>query len=106
VSDLSADRLVNAAKDSLYVSVGLGVIAFQRAQVRRNELTNGADPVGLGKLIGDNLKMVDERMQDAEERIDAVLDEVETKLPPPARDAMAAARSAAREARDTVRKLL
>ncbi len=106
VSDPPADRLVNAAKDSLYVSVGLGVIAFQRAQVRRHELSNGAEPVGLAKLIGDNLKMADERLQDAEERIDAVLDEVETRLPPPARDAMAAARSAAREARDTVRKLL
>ena len=25
-------------KDALYVSVGLGVIAFQKAQVQRNEL--------------------------------------------------------------------
>ena len=32
------DDLANAVKDAAYVSVGLGVIAFQRLQVRRNEL--------------------------------------------------------------------
>ena len=33
------DDLANVVKDAAYVSVGLGVIAFQRLQVRRNELT-------------------------------------------------------------------
>jgi hypothetical protein len=30
-------------KDALYVSVGLGVIAFQKAQVQRNELQKTLD---------------------------------------------------------------
>jgi hypothetical protein len=32
------DDVASAVKDAAYVSVGLGVIAFQRLQVRRNEL--------------------------------------------------------------------
>ena len=36
---LQLDDVTNAVKDAAYVSVGLGVIAFQRLQVRRNELT-------------------------------------------------------------------
>ena len=28
----------NAARDAAYISVGLGVLAYQRAQVRRREL--------------------------------------------------------------------
>ena len=32
------DDVASAAKDAAYVSVGLGVIAFQRLQVRRHEL--------------------------------------------------------------------
>jgi hypothetical protein len=35
----AADELSKLAKDALYVSVGLGVILMQRAQVRRQELT-------------------------------------------------------------------
>lgn len=31
--------LQKTARDALYVSIGLGIIAFQKAQVRRVELT-------------------------------------------------------------------
>ena len=47
------DDLANAIKDATYVSVGLGVIAFQRLQVRRKELE---------KEIGERLKVVEERV--------------------------------------------
>jgi hypothetical protein len=50
---LQLDDLTNLAKDAAYVSVGLGVIAFQRLQVRRNELE---------KLVGDRVKVVEERL--------------------------------------------
>lgn len=109
MKEITPDDLASAARDSLYATVGLGLLAYQRLQVHRNELSRSAEADGttpLGKLVGDNLKMVEERMLDAETRFDAVLDEVETNLPAPARDAMAAARSAAREARDTIFKLI
>ena len=50
---LQLDDVTNLAKDAAYVSVGLGVIAFQRIQVRRNELE---------KAIGERVKLVEERL--------------------------------------------
>jgi hypothetical protein len=50
---LQIDDVTNLAKDAAYVSIGLGVIAFQRLQVRRNELE---------KLVGDRVKLVEERV--------------------------------------------
>jgi hypothetical protein len=57
VDDLAQD-LTKALTDAVYVTVGLGVIAFQRAQVRRQELRNrlqtqlaGVDPKLL-RLVG------------------------------------------------------
>lgn len=39
LDNVSVDTVSKVALDALYVSVGLGVIAFQKAQVRRQELT-------------------------------------------------------------------
>ena len=47
------EDLTNAAKDAAYVSVGLGVIAFQRLQVRRNEVA---------KALSERVKLVEERV--------------------------------------------
>jgi hypothetical protein len=54
---LQLDDLANIAKDAAYVSVGLGVIAFQRLQVRRNELTKT-----FNEQVGDRMKVVEERL--------------------------------------------
>lgn len=68
------DDVAEAVKDAAYVSVGLGVIAFQRLQVRRTELAKSLsapreDARGLlevaGSLLGDRLKMVEERVSAA-----------------------------------------
>jgi hypothetical protein len=37
------DQAAETAQDAVYVSVGLGILAFQRAQVRRRELNRGLD---------------------------------------------------------------
>lgn len=64
------EDLTNTLKDVTYVSVGLGVIAFQRLQVRRNELNRAfAAPTEqakgtlelIGALVGERLKAVEER---------------------------------------------
>jgi hypothetical protein len=68
---LQMDGVTNAVKDAAYVSVGLGVIAFQRLQVRRNELNKAlAEQSGaarsaldaVGSLLGDQAKVVEERI--------------------------------------------
>jgi hypothetical protein len=65
------DDVGDVVKDAAYVTVGLGVIAFQRLQVRRNELNKalsgqateakGALDV-VSALIGERLKAVEERI--------------------------------------------
>ena len=65
------DDVTAAVKDAVFVSVGLSVIAFQRIQVRRNELgkaiaaqaeeARGALDV-VGALVGERLKAVEERV--------------------------------------------
>ena len=65
------DDVTAAVKDAAFVTVGLGVIAFQRLQVRRNELTKalsaqaeearGALDV-VSALVGERLKAVEERV--------------------------------------------
>ena len=70
------DDVTNAVKDAAYVSVGLGVIAFQRFQVRRNELskTLGAqtdEAKGYLELVG---SLVNDRVKVVEERLTAVLE--------------------------------
>lgn len=65
------DDVAHAVKDAAYVSVGLGVIAFQRLQVRRNELNKAlsgqADEAkgtidAVTALVGERLKVVEERL--------------------------------------------
>ena len=65
------DDVASAIKDAAIVSVGLGVIAFQRVQVRRKELEKAITAqaeeargaVGLvSTLVGERLKAVEERV--------------------------------------------
>ena len=73
---LQIDDVADAVKDAAYVSVGLGVIAFQRLQVRRNELTKALEgrsdeAKGALELVG---ALVNERVKLVEERLGAALD--------------------------------
>ena len=65
------DDLTSAAKDAVFVTVGLGVIAFQRIQVRRNELTKAINTQAeeargaldvVSSLVGERLRSVEERV--------------------------------------------
>ncbi|MFL6205826.1 MAG: hypothetical protein ACJ739_10795 [Acidimicrobiales bacterium] len=70
------DDVTAALKDAMFVSVGLGVIAFQRMQVRRNELskaiaTQAEEARGALDVVGG---LVGERLKAVEERVGATLD--------------------------------
>ncbi len=65
------DDVADAVKDAAYVSVGLGVIAFQRLQVRRHELHRSLSSQAgaatgplevIGTLIADRVKVVEDRL--------------------------------------------
>ena len=72
------------ARDSFYVSVGFGVLGFQKLQVRRRELERDLrrrrqDPRGPLGLLEDGVGLLGSGT-------DVVLDAVAAVLPPPLRD--------------------
>lgn len=65
------DDLPAVVKDAAYVSIGLGLIAYQRVQVRRRDLRKAlATPAGpaanplelLGSFVGERAKLIGERV--------------------------------------------
>jgi len=114
LNDLST-TVVNAAKDAIYIGVGLGVLTYQRLAVQRQELRKlvtealgkGSAPMSdLVKSLEAQLKTVETQLKALEQRVEAVLDSVEAKLPTAAADALAQARSVARSARNQVLDLV
>jgi phosphate uptake regulator len=67
-------------RDTLYTVVGFGVLGVQQAQVRRRDLQKS-----LARLVAE-----------VDERVDPVLEDLQTRLPEEARPLVDGARSAAR----------
>ena len=61
----SLDELAKALQDAAYVGIGLSVIALQKAQVQRQELSKSLQgAVGEARtIVEDNLKLVEERLR-------------------------------------------
>jgi len=112
--DLSkaAVDLNNALKEGAYVALGLGVIGFQRAQVRRVQLTkqieaefgpqlsdlSGAIEQQMGSVrtqLTELAKSLDERVEPVLRQIDEQIDRLEQHLPDRARTVVQTVRSAA-----------
>jgi ElaB/YqjD/DUF883 family membrane-anchored ribosome-binding protein len=113
-------------KDAAYIGIGFGVLAFQKAQVQRQELqkrlesTLGDAKGGFGKLgddVQDRVKLVEERLEalskqveaaadDVEDRFEKALDEVQARLPEQAKELFTKAREAGKDARAQVRQLV
>ena len=115
MADVNLDNLTKVLTDVLYVGVGAGVIAFQKAQVQRRELqalltSQFGDArsqfESVASKVEDRVKLVEDRIEAAEERIDALLDQVEDNLPTQARDSLKQARRVARDTRDQVRSIV
>ncbi|MCU1462342.1 MAG: hypothetical protein JWO37_2417 [Acidimicrobiales bacterium] len=100
-------------KDAAYVAVGLGVIGFQKAQVRRRELTKQVEDQlkTAESQLSTQRKRVEEQVavgaeqlekltKQFQQRIDPVLDSIEEKLPEAARGLVKQARTAAHSAQD------
>lgn len=107
-SQITLEDVQKTARDSFYVTVGLGVIAFQKAQVQRHELLKQLEGSvgGAQQGVAESVKTVEERLEAVEQRLDAVLDDVEEKLPPQARLVMSQARTVAKDARQQLRLLV
>jgi Holliday junction resolvasome RuvABC endonuclease subunit len=114
--------LTSTLKDAAYVTIGFGVLAFQRAQVQRQELTKQLNE--LSTNVEDRVRLVEERLaglsdqvapmaeqvekflDQVQTQVDVVLDDIEERLPEQARDAFGTARTAAKEASAQLRSLV
>ena len=93
--------LTKTLKDAVYVSVGLGVLAFQKAQVQRRELRQQVTK----QLTGTRVQ-VQKVARDLESRIEPVVSQLEERLPTQARDQVKQARETAKDARTQLRSLV
>ena len=109
------DEISKTARDAAYVVVGLGVLGFQRAQVRRQELQKRlSEPrTQIQGRLGDvrtqitkRVKHVDGTVEGVIGRIETSLEPIEARLPEPARDLVKQAHVQAREVRQQLRKRL
>ena len=111
----TAADITKAAQDAAYVAIGLGVIGFQKAQVRRQEFqkliesqvsrqrsTVEAPVANYRKEFGKALKEIDKTVSQFIERLDATFEPVAERLPSGAQAVV----HQAREARDQLRGYL
>jgi hypothetical protein len=115
VSDLS-----HVLKEAAYVAVGLGLLAFQRAQVRRVELTKQFEEAreqvnpeqlevqweAIRAQVVDMARLVDEWLVPARTQIGEQMDLWGTRLPEPARNLVQTVREAASSQEQNVRNVV
>jgi len=117
--ELKLEDLAKTVSDGVYITVGAGVLAIQKLQVRRQELLTQLKPL-LGeakgqfeKVAGTVTENVEDQVKTLESRIDAVEGQIETllerlqdELPDQAGEIVKQIQVAAKEARDQVRKVV
>jgi len=117
------EQVKDGVKDAAYVAVGLGVIGFQKAQVRRREITKQLDArteqlrarlEERTKVVQDTVgSLLKQRLDDLDKGIEAALDQVgerlemvEPTLPEPAQQITRQVYTQAREVRSQIRSLI
>ena len=108
--------VTDLARDAAYVAVGLGVLAYQRAQVQRVELQNRLShdfDIDLDKRIGDvrggvakGIHQLDDLAETAVQFVETTFEPIEEKLPPTVSQLTIKAREQAREVRSQIRQLV
>lgn len=116
-----ANRLATEAEKALregaYVALGLGLIWFQRAQVRRRQLAKSARSSEAGRLLGRQIvdrrselarlaRDVDHRVAPVRSDLASRVDQIEQGLPVGPRVALRTARAAAQAPESLLRGLL
>jgi hypothetical protein len=91
--------VTEAMKDAAYLTVGFGLLGFQRAQVRRHELTKQLKPQ-LGELVTN----VDQVLYPVRQELEQRLDQVEDHLGGQALEVVRTARAVVRETEQQLRR--
>jgi hypothetical protein len=99
-------------RDAAYIAIGMGVIGFQRAQTRRQDLrkqfaeqrsafeTRGSEVV---KLLSEAVKQADARLSPVVDALEAQVDTVVDRLPAQAKSLIEPAHQASTDARQQIR---
>ena len=90
--------VTKTVKDAAYVTVGLGVLAFQKAQVARRDLTKQVE-----SQLTQTTSQVKDLSKKVEGRIQPVLGQLEQTVPSQAKDLVKQARTAAEQLQGQVR---
>ena len=90
--------VTKTVKDAAYVTVGLGVLAFQKAQVARRDLTKQVET-----QLNQTTTQVKDLSKKVEGRIQPVLGQLEQTVPTQAKDLVKQARTAAEQLQGQVR---
>jgi chaperonin cofactor prefoldin len=99
------DEVAKVAKDAIYVTVGFGVMAAQKANQAVKDLQERVD-AGLESGKGtwnDQWKSLSETLTSIEDKVETTLDDVQGRLPEQAKDLMGKARVSVKDAREQVR---
>ncbi len=109
------DRVTGALVDAFHITVGAGVLTFQKAQVRRRELseqlTTYTDTAkgqleSVSNRVDDELKLVEERLGAFESRVEHLFDDLEERMPGQVHEIVNQAIEAAKDAQNQVKSLL
>jgi hypothetical protein len=97
--------LTNTLKDAAYVAVGFGVLAFQKAQVRRRELEKqlGVSTESLREQLTKVAADAEKNIEPVVEAVESSLDLLEERLPEQAREVFKQVRSTAKQAGEQLR---
>ena len=96
------------ARDAAYVTVGLGVLGYQRLQVHRTELQNrlsGDERLGgVREGVAKGVRQIDDLAESATQFVETTLQPLEERLPTQVNQLTAKAREQAREVRSQIRQ--
>lgn len=108
MAEATISELTKTIQDAAYVAVGFGVLAFQKAQVRRRELEQQVNLTG--EALREQLTKVaaeaEERIEPVVEAVEASLDQFEERLPESAREVFQQVRTTAKGAGEQFRTRL
>ena len=104
--------VTDLARDAAYVAVGLGVLAYQRAQVQRVELQKRLQKdLPIDQRIGDvrqgvakGFRQIDDLAESAVQFVESTLQPIEERLPASVTQVTSKAREQAREVRIQIRQ--
>jgi hypothetical protein len=104
--------VTDLARDAAYVAVGLGVLAYQRAQVQRVELQKRLQKdLPIDQRIGDvregmakGFRQIDDLAESAAQFVESTLQPIEERLPTSVTQVTTKAREQVREVRIQIRQ--